>query len=205
MFQQFKNIETAFSHVRLFSFVLISACVIIVCFTVYWSDQRVEKAQDKVLILLNGKVISAIGSGRRENIPIEAKDHIKSFHELFFSLAPDDKLIEHNIKQALYLSDVSAKKQYDNLSEGGYYSGIVSGNVSQRITTDSIYVDLKAAPYYFRYFGVQQLVRPTSTLSRSLITEGYLREVDRSENNPHGFLIEKWNIIENRDLEMEER
>ena len=205
MFQQFKNIETAFKHVRLFTFVLIGACAVIVCFYSYQSDKRIERAEDKVLILLNGKVIAAMGSSKKENISVEAMDHIKTFHGMFFNLSPDDKMIETNIRQALYLSDASAKKQYDDLSESGYYSGIVSGNVSQRITTDSVHLDLKVSPYYFRYYGTQKLVRPTSTLFRSLITEGYLREVERSENNPHGFLIEKWRIIENRDLGLQER
>ena len=39
----------------------------------------------------------------------------------------------------------------------------------------------------------------------SLITEGYLRNVSRSDNNSHGFLIEKWTIIENKDLKTENR
>ncbi|MDP3180258.1 MAG: conjugative transposon protein TraK, partial [Bacteroidota bacterium] len=40
---------------------------------------------------------------------------------------------------------------------------------------------------------------------RSLITEGALRNVSRSDNNPHGFLIERWNTIENRDIKTENR
>jgi hypothetical protein len=40
---------------------------------------------------------------------------------------------------------------------------------------------------------------------RNLITEGFLRNVARSDNNPHGFLIEKWTTIENKDLKTEKR
>lgn len=39
-----------------------------------------------------------------------------------------------------------------------------------------------------------------SITTRSLMTEGSLRNVSRSDNNPHGFLIERWNTIDNRDL-----
>jgi hypothetical protein len=42
-------------------------------------------------------------------------------------------------------------------------------------------------------------------VTRDLVTEGWLREVNRSDNNPHGFLIERWAIIENRDLKVEQR
>jgi conjugative transposon TraK protein len=205
MLSHFKNIETAFQHIRLFTLVLIVACAATVCYLIYWSDKRIGKVEDKVLILLNGKVISALTSSKKDNIPVEAKDHIKVFHELFFTLAPDDKLIEDQISKALYLADARAKKQYDDLKEADYYSGIVSGNVSQQVSADSIVVNMDSTPYYFKYYGVQKLIRPTSTLTRRLVTEGYLRDISRSDHNPHGFLIEKWRIIDNRDLDLQKR
>jgi hypothetical protein len=52
---------------------------------------------------------------------------------------------------------------------------------------------------------VQRIVRPTSVVSRSLVTEGYLRSVARSDNNPHGFLIERWQTIENKDVQIQTR
>lgn len=205
MFRQFRNIETAFRHIKLFSFVLIAACMAICCYTVYESYNMVSQAQERIYLLANGKALQALSADRRDNIPVEAKDHIKMFHHYFFTLDPDDKVIESNIAMALYLADGTAKKQYDDLKEGGYYTGIISGNVSQQVTVDSIRVDMQSTPYYFRYYGVQKIIRPTTTVSRSLITEGYLRSVARSDNNPHGFLIERWRIIENRDLNIEQR
>lgn len=205
MFKQLKNIETAFQYIRYFTFVLIIACTGIVCFSIYTFDQRLEKAEDRVLILLNGKVIQAVASSRKENIPVEAKDHIKTFHEYFFNLSPDDKAIEITIGKALYLADGTAKKQYDDLQESGYYANIISGNVSQKVILDSIQLNTDHSPYYFRFFGKQQLIRPTSTVLRTLITEGYLRDVDKSGNNPHGFLLEKWRILDNRDIRQESR
>lgn len=205
MFQQFQNIESAFKHVRLFTFIIIGAFTGIVCFTLYQSDEKVKQAENKVLILLNGKVIQATASSRKDNIAVEARDHIKTFHELFFTLSPDEQQIRSKISKALYLADMTAKKQYDDLTESGYYTGIISGNVSKEITVDSIQVDLNLTPYYFRFYGVENLKRPTSTLSRTVITEGYLRDISRSENNPHGFLIERWKILENKDLDLKVR
>jgi hypothetical protein len=37
------------------------------------------------------------------------------------------------------------------------------------------------------------------------VTEGWLRNTSRSDNNPHGFLIERWAILDNRDLKVEGR
>src|SRR5690606_284611 len=108
-------------------------------------------------------------SDRRDNIAVEARDHVRNFHHYFFTLDPDDKVIRQNVARALYLADNSAKRVYDDLKEGGYYSGIISGNISQGITMDSIVVHVENYPYYFRCYAKQQIVRPTSILMRNLI------------------------------------
>lgn len=199
MFQQLKNIDTAFKHIKAFSIVMILVCMFISGFSLVKSYQAIESAQDRIYILANGKVLEAFSAGRKENVQVEAKDHVKTFHEYFFSLDPDDKVIQANIGKALYLADQSAKSQYDNLRENGYYSNLISANISQEINVDSVQLDLNEYPYSFRCFSTQKLIRATSTAARILITEGYLRSVSRSDNNPHGFLIERWKTISNRD------
>lgn len=109
------------------------------------------------------------------------------------------------MRKALYLADESAKRQYDNLRENGYYANVISGNVNQEILIDSIRIDVDRYPFYFRCNAIQKIIRTTSTVTRTLVTEGYLRNVQRSDHNPHGFLIERWNTIENRDIKIENR
>lgn len=205
MFKKMKNIDTAFRHVRGFTMLVIVGCVLICCFALYKSFSLVSQMQGKVYILANGKALEAYASDRKDNIPVEAKDHVKTFHQLFFTLDPDDKVIKTNLTKALYLADASAKREYDNLKENGYYSGIISGNISQTIKVDSISIDIDQYPNRFRCYATQSIIRTTSIVSRSLITEGALRNVSRSDNNPHGFLIERWNTIENRDIKTENR
>lgn len=205
MFQQAKNIDTAFKHVRVFTLFVIIGSIFLCCFALYKSFQLVSQMQEKVYVLANGKAIEAFASDRKENVPVEARDHIRTFHTLFFTLDPDEKVIQTNIIKALYLADGAAKREYDNLSEGGFYANIISANISQKINVDSIKLDLSAYPYAFRCFCTQRIIRTTSTVSRSLITEGYLRNVSRSDNNPHGFLIERWATLENNDLKIENR
>lgn len=205
MFKKMKNIDTAFRHVRGFTMLIIAGCALICCFALYKSFSLVSQMQGKVYILANGKALEAYASDRKDNIPVEAKDHVKTFHQLFFTLDPDDKVIKTNLTKALYLADASAKREYDNLKENGYYSGIISGNISQAIKVDSISIDIDQYPYRFRCYATQSIIRTTSIVSRSLITEGALRNVSRSDNNPHGFLIERWNTIENRDIKTENR
>lgn len=205
MFQKTKNIDSAFRHIRLFSLLFIVACVIVSVLIAYKSYQVVSQSQQKIFILANGKALEAYSAERKDNIPVEARDHVKMFHHFFFTLDPDDKVIQANITKALYLADNSAKQQYDNLKENGYFSNLIAGNISQEIEADSIEINISDYPYYFRYKGKQRIIRPTSIITRSLSTEGYLRSVSRSDNNPHGFLIEKWRTLENADVNTQTR
>ena len=205
MFKKTKNIDTAFRHIRLFSLVFIVACVLILAFVISKSYHLASDSQQRIYILANGKALEAYSADRKDNVPVEARDHVKMFHHYFFTLDPDDKVIQSNIVKALYLADGSAKQQYDNLKENGYYTNMISGNVSQTVDSDSILINTDVYPFYFRYKGEQKIVRPATIVTRSLITEGYLRNVSRSDNNPHGFLIEKWRTLENKDQTIQNR
>ncbi len=205
MFKQLKHIDSAFKFIRGFCLLLVTGSLLICCYSIYKSAAAVTEAKQKIYILANGKILEAFAADRKDNIPVEARDHIKMFHQYFFTLDPDDKVIQSNLTKALYLADASAKRAYDNLKENGYYANVISGNISQQINIDSIQLDLNQYPLYFRCFGTEKIIRPTSTVTRDLITEGYLRNLSRSDNNPHGFLIERWNTIENKDIKIENR
>ncbi|PTS99888.1 conjugative transposon protein TraK [Pedobacter sp. HMWF019] len=205
MFKKMKNIDEAFRYIKMFTIVSITGSFVVCCFAIYKSYSVVNEAQQKVYVLANGKALEAYGADRKDNIPAEAKDHIKTFHQLFFTLSPDEKAINSNIAKSLYLADGSAKMAYDNLKESNYYNNIISGNVNQTVQIDSVYININQYPYLFRCYGTQQITRPTTVVTRNLVTTGYLRNVNRSENNSHGFLIEKWETIENKDLSIKRR
>ena len=200
MITQLKNMDTAFRHFKLFGIIFMLACLSLTCFAIYKSFQAASLAGSRIYILANGKAMEAMEADRTANVPVEARDHIRSFHQYFFTLDPDEQVITANIGKALYLADESARTQYNDLKEKSYYNNLISGNISQRITIDSIQLDLDRHPYYFKCFARQELIRSSSTTNRSLITQGNLRSVARSDNNRHGFLIEHWETLENRDI-----
>ena len=205
MFTQAKNIDSAFRHIKMFSIALIICTLFISVFALYENHKVITETQQRIFILANGKALEAYGADRKDNIPVEARDHITMFHHYFFTLDPDEKIITANITRALYLADGTAKKQYDNLKESGYYTSLISGNISQQIVVDSVIVNINSYPFFFRCIAKEKLIRTTSVVTRSLITEGWLRNIERSDNNSHGFLIERWEIIENKDLKTENR
>jgi len=205
MFPKAKNIETAFQHIRLFTAAIVVGSLGL-CGLVCWLSYRASaRAQERIYILASGKALEAVAQDRKDNVPVEARDHIRSFHQYFFSLDPDEKVINANLVRALYLADGSAKRQYDDLKETGYYSGIIAGNISQEITIDSVSLDMSSYPYHFRCYATEKIIRPSSQVTRDLVTEGWLRNSSRSDNNPHGFLIERWTILDNRDIKTEAR
>ena len=200
MFTQLKNIDTAFRHIRLFSFLLIATNVLTMGFCIYRCTWMVNQAQNRVHILYGGKLLEALAADRKTNLPVELRDHIRTFHEAFFDLSPDDKAIETGISKALYLADESAKRQYDNLKEAGYYNNLISANISQHLRVDSLRLSGSGWPYGFTCYATEKLVRSSGTVYRRLVTRGEVRELEnQSDNNPHGFLIEHWEIVLNRD------
>lgn len=205
MFRKAKNIDTAFQQVRLFCLVVIIGCLAFSGYVAYKAAESTTAANSRIYILANGKALEALGMDRKDDIPVEARDHIRTFHHYFFSFDPDDKVIQTNIGKALYLADGSVKRLYDNLREENYYASIISANISQQVIVDSIHLDLNQYPFYFICFSTEKIIRATSITTRSLETEGYLRNVSRSDNNPHGFLIERFNTLENKDLSVESR
>lgn len=200
MFTKMKNVDTAFRYSRMLSVITVIASIGFCAFVQYRSSKLTQHSQSRIYVLAGGKVLEALASDRKENVPVEAEDHVKTFHQYFFTLDPDEKFIQTNVTKALYLADRSAKQQYDNLKENGYYASIISGNISQIITVDSVRLNMNQYPYYFRCYALQEITRATSIVYRTLVTEGYLRSVNRTVNNSHGFLIERWATLENNDV-----
>lgn len=205
MFPQTRNIETAFRHIRLFTAVVVVGSLMLCGFVVWQALRAIAHVQDRIYILESGKALEAIAGSRQENIPVEARDHIRAFHMDFFTLDPDEKVITANLTKALYLADNSARRIYEGLKESGYYNGIIAGNISQQAVIDSVALDMHSYPIHFRCYATEKIIRPTSQITRNLLTEGWLRNTGRSDNDPHGFLIERWTILDNHDLKIETR
>ena len=205
-FKSLKNIETSFKQIRLFAIVFVCLCAVIVCYSL-WSSYRFAEAQrQKIYILDGGKsLMLALSQDLSQNRPVEAREHVKHFHELFFTLSPDKNAIESNIKRALFLVDRSAFAYYKDLAEKGYYNRVVSGNINQVIRVDSVVCNFDSYPYKVATYARQMIIRESNITERSLVSRCDLINSVRSDNNPHGFIMEKFEITENRDIKTTER
>lgn len=78
-------------------------------------------------------------------------------------------------------------------------------NVQQRIEVDSVVCNFDNYPYAVRTYAKQFIIRSSNVTRRNLITSCYLVNSVRSDNNPQGFNIEKFAVVENKDIEVIER
>src|SRR5690606_12552433 len=196
-----KNIE---SKIRLATFLsagCLIAAVIMVLGVSFFAYRQVADARRSIYVMDAANVpVPAKQTDIQMNREAEYRSHVGRFHSLFFSLTPDDKFIEYQMKQAMYLIDESGALQYNNLKEKGFFNSILSSSAVLTIRTDSIHIDMQRK--YFRYHGTQKIDRRSSAIVRSLVTEGYLSDLEmRSDNNPHAVLITRWKTLENKDLQ----
>jgi conjugative transposon TraK protein len=194
-----KNIE---AKIRLATIVAIGSMVMslimggMICGYAY---KLVANAYRHIYVLDNNIALAASQTDLSTNRPAQYRGTIDAFHCLFFSLTPDDKYIEYQLKKAMYLVDESGIEQMNNLKENGYFNSILSSSSVLTLQTDSITLDMPRK--YFRYYGKLKIDRRSSTVIRSLVTEGYLKDIKPSDNNMNGVLIINWKTLENKDLE----
>ena len=205
-FKSLKNIESSFKQIRLFTLVFTVLCFGVVGVVVFKSYQFAEEQRQKIYVLDNGKsLMVALSQDMSINRPVEAREHVRRFHELFFTVAPDKNAIESNVKRAFNLADQSAFNYYKDLQEKGYYNRIISGNIQQRVEVDSLAADFDSYPYTVKTYARQFIIRSSNLTIRSLVTNCLLVNSVRSDSNPQGFTIEKFNVLENKDIETVER
>lgn len=205
-FKSLKNIETSFRQIRLYSIIFLVLCSVVVVWSVYSSYGFAEKQREKIYVLDGGKsLMLALSQDLSQNRPAEAREHVRRFHELFFTLSPDKSAIEHNVKRALLLADKSAYNYYSDFAEKGYYNRIIAGNINQVLKVDSVVCNFDSYPYQARTYAKQMIIRASNVTERSLVTTCRLLNSNRSDDNPNGFTIEGFTIIENKDLQTVKR
>ena len=224
-FKSLTNIESSFRRIRLMLATFVCCCTLITGYSLWSSYSFAEKQREKIYVLDGGKsLMLALSQDLSQNRPAEAREHVRRFHELFFSLSPQKDAIEHNrfhelffslspqkdaiehnIHRALLLADKSAYHYYVDLAEKGYYNRLISGNINQVVQVDSVACDFNSYPYKARTYARQMIIRESNVTERSLVTECRLQNAVRSDDNPNGFIIEHFTIMENKDLRSADR
>lgn len=194
-----KNLENKIKLVSMVCGMIVIGCVVISLGSLWTAKVMVDDAHQKVYVLDGNVPVLVTRTEQSETLDVEAKSHIELFHHLFFTLAPDDKYIAYTMNKAMYLVDESGLAQYNALKEKGFYNNIMGTSSVFSIFCDSI--NFNKEKMTFTYYGRQRIERRTNILYRKLVTEGALKKVPRTDNNPHGLMIINWRTVLNEDIE----
>ena len=56
-------------------------------------------------------------------------------------------------------------------------------------------------PYDVRTYAKQMIIRQSNVTERTLVSSCKLKNSGRSDDNPNGFIIENFTVIENKDIQ----
>ena len=158
------------------------------------SFRFVSRSRDTVYVVDKGSTLMATIAEGDVQRDLEVEDHIRRFHELMFNLAPSSESQKRNLEQALHMADRSAYDWWQDQSESGYYSRLVSANISQEIRIDSVRFSMQQYPYPARLYGKVFLTRESNITAYDFVSECRLSDVPRSQSNPHGLMVERFAV-----------
>jgi len=195
------NIDTAFKQTRL---VTVAALVMSLLFCVavmVVAMHMVTKGKGKIYITNGyGNTLSGYQIAANQNRRAEVKAQVRNFHTLLYDISPNPEEIKKNLDAVMLIGDASVKAFLDKRGDQ-YYKKLISSNVEIKYSMDSIKVDMYSYPYRAMQYGKETVQTPAGSLLKKLVTKLDLREVKRTEINPHGLLVGNFEILKNGRIE----
>ena len=191
-----KDIPSSFILAKRSLMICLIVCIISIASSMIWAfmvsvsfrDRAFVLSKDGAAAFATGVNINEIDTYRRPEIV----SHVRRFHELFWNI--DQFNYEKKSNKSFYLIGDSGKQIYLSLKAQGHYAKIESQNLVQKLEIDSVQVDDQVIPYKAMVYG-KLIVNRTDQKSRTLNSFKSFFDVynvSRTENNPHGLLIENY-------------
>ena len=201
-----RDIEKSFKKLNSLTLVAVCGSLLFALVIGLYSLSFAEKQRQKIYVLDQGKsLLLALQTDAILSKDVEIRDHVTRFHELMFTLSPQKQTIQENLDRAFNLADRSAFDYSQDLAEKGYYSRIVSANISQQMMVDSVKIVSSSYPWQVRTYARQYVVRESKVSLYSFVSTCQVIEGRRSDANPHGLLIERFKVISNDLIETRKR
>ena len=201
-----KDIEKSFKSQSRLTLVAVAGSLLFALVVGVYALTFAEKQRSKIYVLDQGKsLLLALQTDAILSKDVEIRDHVARFHELMFTLSPQKQTIQENLDRAFNLADRSAYEYSQDLAEKGYYSRLVSANISQQMIVDSVKFVGSGYPYQVKTYARQYVVRESTVSQYSFMSTCQLINAGRSDVNPHGLIIEKFKVVENNLVETRKR
>ena len=200
LINHFNNIDTSFRKMKFVTVLSLVCAAVIAVGSVAASGWFMEKSNGTIYVVDKGSAVMASRSSEDSHRELEAMDHVSRFHELMFNLSPSSESIQRNLDRALVMSDRSAYDYWMDLSEKGFYQRLISANISQEFVTDSVKVDMLSYPHSVTTYGKLYMLRESNITAYQFESSCRLVDVERSQTNPHGLMIERFVVTRNDNL-----
>lgn len=191
-----QDIPATFKIIKISLFVCLAVSMVLSIGSLFWAFSLSKDALKTTYILTDeGKAIMLNNTNKYKVDQFrkpEIVNHIKEFHKLFFEI--DQFNFEKRVDQSLHLIGVSGRDLYKTLEARRYYSNIAANNLEHELVVDSIRVNHKIHPYKGKFYGKIVIRRTDQKLKNveKLYSTFELRNVARTERNPHGLIIENY-------------
>lgn len=200
------SITASFKSLRFVTIACLVGAFVTALLCVFLSTSAISDLSNQIYVLDDkGQVLSAgrqdVQTSRRDEII----DQATRFHELFFNVSPNRDIVKLNLERALEISDKSVYNYYTDLNEKGFYRRLQQTNSSQQIIVDSVKVDMRQSPFTVVTYASQFITRESNITRFSLITRCSMIDVNRNPKNLHGLQIEKFEVLENNQIEQRRR
>jgi hypothetical protein len=196
--QSLSNLNHGFkqaNRIAMLSIFGLIAVSLVCIFLIFKLNQDVVK--NKLVVVAN-----EYGTYQIANKEAQMKAHIKNFHKLFYNI--DQFNWSNNVKSSLYLIDnKNGKDLYDAYKSNGFFKRIRENNMSVGVDIDSIYLNLidSENKTYEAVFHGKQIKRAGDYIQKMrLVTQMKIYPVANSDNNPFGYMIYDYQIINNTEI-----
>jgi len=198
------NIDTAFKQTRLIAILTLLSSFLFCGMVMVVAMNMVTKGKGKIYITNGfGNTLTAYQISANENRKAEVKAQVRNFHAQLYDITPNPDEIKKKVDQILLMGDASVKAFMDKRGDS-YYKKLISSNVEIKYELDSIKVNIDVYPYKAVQYGKEIVQTQVGFLIKNLITSLDLREVARTDDNPHGLLIGVFEVHKNNRIQFVE-
>lgn len=130
----------------------------------------------------------------------EVKHHVKIFSKLMFEL--DENNYFDNLERAQFLAGRPWKELYASYAseDNKFYRSMRTSSTKTKIVIDSMSVNVDNEPYRCVFYARYLVTTPTTEIERLHWFDIDLEDVTRTEENPHGLTITRYDMIRNDQI-----